>query len=74
MIVIHAFASTKGTGLRAFTGDADGHKLPERHGPWKHTGRILPNRELPFRADRSVVEAAIETQGFQMWRPGRTAT
>ncbi len=73
MSVIHTFTSSNGSGLHAFTGDADGHRLPARHGPWKHMGKVLPNRDLPHKLDRSTVEAAIEAHGFQMWRPRRSA-
>lgn len=73
MSVIHTFASTNGSGLGAFTGDADGHRLPARHGPWKHTGSVPSHRDLPHKLDRSTVEAAIEAHGFQMWRPRRAA-
>mgnify|MGYP001305607933 CR=1 FL=1 len=68
MSVIHTFASTNGSGLHAFTDDADGGKLPARHGPWKHTGRVPAGRDLPYGLDRSTVETAIATHGFQMWR------
>jgi hypothetical protein len=71
MPVIHTFTSTNGSGLSAFTGDSDGRQLPARHGPWKHMGSVQPNRDLPHKLDRSIVEAAIETHGFQMWRPRR---
>lgn len=69
MSVIHTFASTNGSGLHAFTADADGRRLPTRHGPWKHTSTVAPNRDLPHALDRSTVEAAIDVHGFQMWRP-----
>lgn len=68
MSVIHTFSSTNGSGLHAFTGDAEGRKLPERHGPWKHTSRVPAGRDLPHGIDRNAVEVAIETHGFQMWR------
>lgn len=68
MSVIHTFTSSNGSGLWAFAGDADGSRLPERHGPWKRMGTVQPNRDLPHKLDRSTVETAIETHGFQMWR------
>jgi len=73
MSVIHTFTSTNGSGLGAFAGDADGSRLPERHGPWKHTSSVAAGRKLPHGLDRATVEAAIETQGFQLWRPRRAA-
>lgn len=69
MSVIHTFSSTKGSGLFAFTEDAEGRNLPERHGPWKHVGMVSAKRSLPHGIDRNAVEAAIEKQGYQMWRP-----
>ncbi|MDK9697527.1 MAG: hypothetical protein OEL76_14170 [Siculibacillus sp.] len=73
MSVIHTFSSTSGSGLCAFTDDAEGRKLPERHGPWKHTDRVPSSRDLPHGIDRGAVETAIELHGYQMWRPRKTA-
>ena len=72
MSVIHTFASTNGSGLHAFTDDAEGRRLPVRHGPWKHTSRVPAGRDLPHGIDRGTVETAIESHGFQMWRPRKT--
>lgn len=69
MTTIHTFSSTGGSGLYAFTDDAKGDKLPDRHGPWKHVGSVTGARALPHGIDRKAVEAAIGKQGFQMWRP-----
>lgn len=68
MSVIHTFSSTNGSGLNAFTDDAEGRSLPPRHGPWKHIGRVGAGRDLPHGVDRGAVETAIEARGFQMWR------
>ena len=72
MSVIHTFSSTNGSGLHAFTDDAEGRRLPERHGPWKHTSRVPAGRDLPHGIDRRTVERAIETHGYQMWRPQKS--
>jgi hypothetical protein len=69
VITIHTFSSTSGSGLFAFTDDAQGRNLPDRHGPWNHVGSTSTPRSLPHGVDRTVVEAAIEREGFQMWRP-----
>lgn len=69
MFVIHTFSSSNGSGLFAFTDEADGSRLPERHGPWKHVGVVSTTRSLPHGIDRKGVETAIEAHGFQMWRP-----
>ena len=74
MSTIHVFASTSGSGLHAFAGDAEGSRLPPRHGPWKRTGSVPADRDLPHAMDRAAVEAAIEAQGFQMWRVRAAAT
>lgn len=66
MFSIHTFAN--GSGLNAFAGDADGTRLPERHGPWRRIGSTRRNQALPHGIDRSMVESAIEEHGFQMWR------
>ncbi len=68
MSVIHTFSSTSGSGLQAFTDDPEGRCLPDRHGPWKHVGRVPAGRDLPHGLDRGTVETAIEARGFQMWR------
>jgi len=65
---IYIFESTGKAGLHAFAGDEAGSQLPERHGPWRTTGTVLPNHALPHRINRDVVEKAIEGEGFQLWR------
>jgi hypothetical protein len=65
---IYMFESTTKTGLCAFAGDSTGSQLPERHGPWRTTGTVLPNHALPHRIKRDIVEKAIEGEGFQLWR------
>lgn len=74
MYSIHTFTSSNGSGLSAFAGDADGTRLPERHGPWRRTGSTRYNQPLPHNIDRSMVESAIEEHGFQMWRAKRIHT
>ncbi|MCE1236772.1 MAG: hypothetical protein LWW93_10490 [Hyphomicrobiales bacterium] len=69
MTTIHIFSSTSGSGLFAFTAEAEGGNLPTRHGPWRHMARVPPNGALPHHIDREPVEDAIEKHGFQMWRP-----
>jgi hypothetical protein len=67
-MVIFTFASGKKPGLFAFAADQSGRQLPEKHGPWKLTGRIHPDAMLPHDLDRSMVEEALGEVGFQMWR------
>jgi hypothetical protein len=68
MRAIYLFASTTRTGLNAFAGDSEGSRLPERHGPWIAAGHVGPGEPLPHRMKRDLVEAAIDGEGFQMWR------
>jgi hypothetical protein len=67
-MVIFTFVSSKKPGLFAFASDQSGRQLPERHGPWKLTGRINRDAVLPHELDRSAVEEALGEAGFQMWR------
>jgi hypothetical protein len=67
-MVIFSFASTAKPGLFAFAVDQSGRQLPDKHGPWKLTGRIAPNAALPHQLDRATVEEALGEVGFQMWR------
>lgn len=69
MTTIHIFSSTSGSGLFAFTGEAEGGNLPARHGPWRHMALVPPDGALPHHIERGPVETAIERHGFQMWRP-----
>lgn len=68
MSAIHNFTSAGSSGLNAFAGDAEGTRLPVRHGPWRHVGSVRRHQTLPHGIDRSLVESAIEEHGFQMWR------
>ncbi len=72
MTMIHTFSSTSGSGLFAFAGDAEGARLPARHGPWQHVGGVAAGEAMPHGIDRAAVETAIEAQGFQMWRRRET--
>ena len=68
VMVIFTFASTAKPGLFAFAADQSGRQLPDKHGPWKLTGRINPDAALPHHLDRGTVEEALSDAGFQMWR------
>ena len=59
--------------MRAFATDLAGSKLPERHGPWIVTGAIEPNNVLPTFFSRNAIEEAVDAEGFQLWRLGKTA-
>jgi len=65
---IYIFKSEKTKDLRAFTGDPAGGKLPAKHGPWTGTGIVGPGKAPPHNLSRGVIERAIDTEGFQLWR------
>ena len=65
---IFMFKSDTKSELCAFAGDAQGTKLPERHGPWHATGVIRPDKAPPHNFSRGVIEKAIADHGFQLWR------
>jgi len=54
--------------LRAFGGDLAGSQLPKQFGPWHAIGAVAPDRNPPHELSREVIETAIKTQGFQLWR------
>ena len=53
---------------RAFAADPDINNLPRQHGPWVITGAIAPGGTPPHNFSREVIEKAIITSGFQLWR------
>ena len=53
-MVIYTFASSKKPGLFAFAADQSGRQLPDKHGPWKLTGRVNPDAALPHDLDRAT--------------------
>jgi hypothetical protein len=68
---IFVFKSEANPHLRAFAGDLAGNQLPKQLGPWSATGAIAPDGNPPHNLSRDVIEAAIEKQGFQLWRQGK---
>jgi hypothetical protein len=54
--------------LCALTGDPGGQHLPTRHGPWHAVGVVREDKEPPHKLDRVVVEQAIGSQGFLLYR------
>ena len=65
---IFIFKSEAASGLRAFTGDPGGTKLPRQHGPWYATGVIREDKDPPHKFSRSAIEKAIDKTGYQLWR------
>jgi hypothetical protein len=62
------FKSESTNELCAFAGDPRGSRLPANHGPWTATGTIDANKAPPHNFPRAVIEKAIGTTGFQLWR------
>jgi hypothetical protein len=65
---IFIFKSEKSPDLRAFGGDLVGSQLPKQFSPWRAIGAVAPDRDPPHELSRDVIETAIKTQGFQLWR------
>jgi len=65
---IYIFKSETKSDLRAFAGDVQGSKLPDKFRPWRAVGVVSDGKALPFKVSRATIEDAIESQGFQLWR------
>jgi hypothetical protein len=65
---LYIFKSETRKALCAFTGDPAGSKLPQNHGPWTVTGVVSAERDPPHKLSRDVIEEAIGSEGFQLWR------
>ncbi len=68
---IFVFKSETRPDLRAFGGDLTGTRLPKQFSPWHAVGAIAPDQDPPCNLSRETIEAAINTQGFQLWRVTR---
>jgi hypothetical protein len=67
----YIFKSETTKNLRAFAGDVVGTKLPDNHAPWTITGIVANEAMLPHNLSRETIEAAIEAEGYQLWRLSR---
>ena len=65
---IYIFKSAAKSGLRAFSGEAGGQKLPTNLGPWHAIGVIKEDKIPPFNVSRDTIETAIAGQGFQLFK------
>jgi hypothetical protein len=65
---IFMFASQAKDDLHAFAGDEAGSKLPAKYGPWGLTGTLSSREAPPHKFPRRVIEQALATEGFQLWR------
>jgi hypothetical protein len=70
---IFIFKSEARPDLLAFGGELDGGRLPKQFRPWHAIGAIAPDRNPPHELSREVIEQAIRTQGFQLWRMSKKA-
>ena len=65
---IFIFKSEARPDLHAFGAELDGSRLPKQFRPWRAVGAIAPDRDPPHGLSRQMIEQAIKTQGFQLWR------
>ena len=62
------FKSERQPTLRAFSNDLGGRDLPKQFAPWRAVGAVAPENDLPHKLSRDVVEKAISSAGYQLWR------
>jgi hypothetical protein len=65
---IFIFKSDTNAELRAFGGDLAGTQLPSQFKPWRVVGAVAPDKDPPYKFSRDVIETAINSQGFQLFR------
>jgi hypothetical protein len=65
---IYIFKSDTSQGLRAFSDDRGGQKLPPQFRPWHAVGVVREEAAPPHNLSRDVIEASIADKGFQLWR------
>src|SRR5262249_17509690 len=69
-IRIFIFKSEARPDLGAFTGDLAGLALPSQFKPWRVVAAVAPDQDPPYKLSREVIEGAIKTRGFQLFRLG----
>jgi hypothetical protein len=68
---IFIFKSEARPDLGAFCGDLAGLQLPSQFKPWRVVGAVAPDKNPPYKLSRQVIEAAIRSHGFQLFRPSK---
>jgi hypothetical protein len=71
MRTYYVFQSESSPGLRGFTDDATGEKLPPEDGPWSLLQKVEPDEEWTFNDSRAVVAFGIVENGFYLSEPVR---
>jgi hypothetical protein len=71
MRTYYLFQSGSSPGLRGFTDDATGEKLPPEDGPWSLLQKVEPDEEWTFDIGRAVVATGILENGFYLSGPVR---
>jgi hypothetical protein len=71
MRTYYVFQSESSPGLRGFTDDATGEKLPPEDGPWSLLQKVEPDEEWTFDDPRAVVATGINENGFYLSGPVR---
>jgi hypothetical protein len=70
---IFIFKSDASPNLRAFSDDQGGEKLPAQFRPWHAVGVVRPDSVPPHNLNRDLIEASINSDGFQLWRMKKQA-
>jgi hypothetical protein len=71
MRTYYLFQSGSSPGLRGFTDDPTGEKLPGEDGPWSLLKKVEPDEEWTFDISRAVVATGILENGFYLSGPVR---
>jgi hypothetical protein len=64
----YIFKSEPNSTLRAFSADKGGEGLPKQFAPWHAVGVVRPDKDPPHNLRRDMIEKALNTTGFQLWR------
>lgn len=60
--------TSEASDLSAFSGDAEGSKLPAQFAPWTPAGFVENGASPPHNFSRFKIEGALKLVGFQLWR------
>jgi hypothetical protein len=70
---IFMFRSDKAAGICGFSGESKGTALPAKFAPWTGFGVVRADQRMPHGFSRDTIEAAIDTEGYQLWREKKKA-
>ena len=69
MRTYYVFRAATSPGLRAYTYDPAGERLPAQYGPWTLVQEVGPDKEWTQDVSRAVVAGGILDDGYYLWGP-----